>query len=52
MSVRDEIPLSTDELRGRVVAVIRPEGPGQSSFGIEIAFVINLVDFGLWAWDG
>ena len=52
MSVRDEIPLITDELRGRVIVVIRPEGTGQSSFGIEVAPVVNLVDFGLRARDG
>lgn len=45
-------PLFTDELRRRVIAVIRPEGPGKSSFGIEIVLVINLIDFGLRARDG
>ena len=28
MSVRDEMPLITDELLGRVISVIRPKEPG------------------------
>ena len=52
MSVRDEIPLITDELRGHLIVVISHGGTGQSSFGVEIALVINLIDFGLRAWDG
>ena len=44
MSIRDEISLITDEIRGREIEVICPEGPGQSSFGLEIVLVINLID--------
>lgn len=52
MPDRNVIPPISDEIRGRVIAVIRPEGPGQSSIGLEIALVINLVDVGLRARDG
>ena len=52
MPDRNEIPMISDELHGCVIAVIRPEGPGQSSFGTEIALVVNLIDFGLRARDG
>ena len=52
MPDRKEFLLISDELHGYVIAVIRPEGPGRSSFGTEIALVINLVNFGLLAWDG
>lgn len=52
MRVRDEFPMITDEMRGCVIAVIRPEGLRQSSFRIEIALVVNLIYFGLRARDG
>ena len=52
MPNRDEIPMFADEIRGRVIAVVRREGPGQSSIGLEIALVVNLIDFGLRARNG
>lgn len=52
MPDRNVIPPISDETRGRVIAVICPEEPGQSSFGLEIALVVNLIDFGLRARDG
>ncbi len=52
MPDRKEFLLISDELHGCVIAVIRPEGSGRSSFGTEIALVVNLVDFGFRARDG
>ena len=44
MPDRNVIPPISDEIRGRVIAVVRREGPGQSSIGLEIVLVINLID--------
>ena len=52
MPDRNAITQISDEPHGRVIAVIRPQGPGQPSIGLEIALVVNLIDFGLRARDG